>query len=201
MSDPAELVLASTSRYRAELLRRLDVPFEIGTPDFDERAEGPPFEGTPDDRYALALAAGKARSIATGHRGPWILAADQIAVLPGPPRELLHKPQEESRAVDQLMHLAGKTHVLTTGVVLLDARTGEQHAEVDRQRLTMRAFERVEAAAYVARHRPLDCVGSYRIEDAGIRLFEHIEGDDITGVMGLPLLCVCRLLRRAALIP
>jgi septum formation protein len=196
------LVLASTSSYRRELLARLDLPFELAAPDFDERAHEPRFAALDDGEYALELARGKAHSVVARYgEGAWILAADQIAVLPGPPRELLHKPGSAERAIEQLMELRGLTHVLTTAVVLLAAGTGVMHEAVDRQRLTMRAYERDEAEAYVAAHSPLDTVGSYRVEDAGVRLIARIEGDDITGVVGLPLLTVCALLRRAFLLP
>lgn len=193
-SGPA-LVLASTSRWRAELLARLELPFEQAAPRFDERGEDGRFAELGPRAFALHLARGKARSLDEGEA--WILAADQIAVLDeadGP--ALLHKPGTEARAVEQLMRLRGRTHRLITAVVLARARV--EHHEIDEQRLTMRRFERAEAEAYVARHRPVDSVGAYHVEDAGIRLFATIEGD-YTGIIGLPLLAVCRLLRAARL--
>jgi septum formation protein len=202
VAEPAPgLILASTSRWRAELLARLELPFECVAPSFDERAEDARFAELGPSAFALHLARGKARSIAAQRRDAWILAADQIAVLPGQGTqgpELLHKPGSEARAVEQLMRLRGRSHRLITAVVL--ARGEREHHEVDEQRLTMRAFPRAEAEAYVARHRPLDSVGAYHIEDAGIRLFERIEGGDFTGIIGLPLLAVCRLLRAAGLL-
>ena len=99
------------------------------------------------------------------------------------------------------MRMSGRVLELVTGVVLLDAVTGAAHEAVDRQRLTLRAFARAEAETYVARHQPLDCAGSFRIEDAGITLFERIESGDFTGIIGLPLLAVCRLLRGIGLLP
>jgi septum formation protein len=203
MTGARRLILASTSRYRAMLLARLDVPFDAAAPVFDESAYEYRFESSTDETFALELARGKALSLAPAFEGAFILAADQIAVLPGPPRRLLHKPGTQPDAIEQLMSLAGKTHALTTGVVLLDAATGERHETVDRHRLTMRAFDRAEAEAYVQRHRPLDCVGAYRIEDAGVRLFERFDaqGADFTGIIGLPMLSVCRLLRSVRLIP
>jgi septum formation protein len=75
------------------------------------------------------------------------------------------------------------------------------HEAVDRQALTLRPFGRPEAEAYVTRHLPLDCAGSFRIEDAGITLFERIDGADFTGIIGLPSCPVCRLLRGAGLLP
>lgn len=201
MSEDAgapSLILASTSRWRAELLARLELPFRCVAPRFDERAEDHRFADLGPRAFALHLARGKAASIDAA--GAWVLAADQLAIVDedgGP--VLLHKPGTEARAVEALMRLRGRTHQLVTAVVL--ARGELEHHEFDEQRLTMRAFSRAEAEAYVARHRPVDSAGAYHVEDAGIRLFERIEGDDITGIMGLPLLVVCRLLRRAGLLP
>lgn len=192
------LVLASTSRYRAELLRRLERPFSQAAPEFDERAHDALFGTIPHGEFALRLARGKAESLLRDHPSVLILAADQIGVLELDGGALqLHKPGTEEAAVEQLMRLSGRTHELVTGVVLLDARTGWSRAHVDRHRLTMRSFESDEAGRYVESHRPLDCAGGYRIEDAGIGLFERIEGEDHTGIVGLPLMAVARMLREA----
>jgi septum formation protein len=99
------------------------------------------------------------------------------------------------------MRLSGATFRLVTGVVLLDAATGEAATAVDIQTLTMRAYGEREAADYVRRYQPLDCAGSFRIEDAGIKLFTRIDGADYTGIIGLPLLAVARLLRGVGLLP
>jgi len=190
-----ELVLASTSAARRALLERLELPFVAEAPDFDEAAHADRFDAMTDAEYALMLARGKAGSLAARHPERWILAADQVAVLPGPPRRRLDKPGREDVAIEHLVALSGRTHHLTTGVVLLHPASGQRHEAVDEQRLTLRAYDRTEAEAYVRRHRPLECAGSYRIEDAGIKLFERIEGQDYTGIMGLPLIAVARLLR------
>lgn len=195
------LVLASTSRYRHELLARLEVAFIAAAPDFDERAEDPRFAELGADAFAVRLAHGKAASLAGAHPDAWILAADQLAVLPGPPAEVLHKPGSEDQAIAQLMRLSGRTFALINGVTLLDARTGAFRDAVDRQTLSMRPFAEAEAAAYIRRHRPLDCAGSFRIEDAGIKLFARIDSADFTGIIGLPLLAVARLLRAVDLLP
>ncbi len=193
------LVLASTSRYRHKLLAQLDLPFTPAAPEFDERSQDHRFAELGLDGYALHLARGKAESLRAAHPDAWILAADQIAALS--PDELLHKPGTPERAVEQLMRASGRTMHLVTGVVLLDAVTGAHQGALDRQALGLRSFGRAEAEAYVERHRPLDCAGSFRIEDAGITLFDRIEGADFTGIIGLPLLAVCRLLRAAGLLP
>lgn len=189
------LLLASTSPYRRALLARLDIPFDVASPAFDERLYDHRFDEVGEEAYAVELALGKAKSLAKSWPEHLILAADQVALLPGPPKEQLHKPGTEQRAIAQLMRLAGKIHWLVTGVVLFDSASGQAQTSVDRQELVMRSFSTDEAEAYVRAHQPVDCVGGYRIEDAGIRFFESVRGEDYTGIIGLPLLAVCRLLR------
>jgi septum formation protein len=199
------LVLASTSRYRKTLIERLELAVTTAAPDFDERAAEARLDALTPAELAGALARGKAESLRSSYPDAWILGADQVPVLrarePGARPEILHKPETEARAVDQLMRLAGRAHEMLTAVALLDARTGAITSALDRQTLIMRRYTRAEAAAYIRRHRPLDCAGSYRIEDPGIKLFASIEGGDFTGIIGLPLLSVTRLLRAAGLLP
>jgi septum formation protein len=196
-----DLVLASTSPSRAELLERLEISFEVLPPAYDEEMQVHRFGALGPEAFALHLARGKAESLRGERPDAWILAADQIGVLDaaGAPR-LLRKPRDAESAVARLMELAGRTHELVNGIVLSAPAGGPLREIVDRQRLTMRAFGRAEAADYVARHATAGCVGAYRIEDAGIKLFERIEGEDFTGIIGLPLLAVGRLLREAGLL-
>lgn len=206
MSLP-RLVLASTSKYRREILARLDVPFTVCAPAVDERAHDAAFAShTPED-FAQMLALAKADAVVDALASDaqddlWVLGADQLAILPGDRPVLLHKPGTAAAAIDQLMSLAGREHHLVTGVALVSARTRERFTGADRVTLRMRAFDRAEATAYVAAYQPLDCVGAYRIEDAGIRLFSSIAGSaDPTSIIGLPLVVVCRVLRQAGLLP
>jgi septum formation protein len=137
-----------------------------------------------------------------------VLAADQVAVLGegDPPRwRQLHKPGTHAAAVAQLLQLSGREHRLITAVVLRHAGTGVEHEAVDEVVLHMRAFDRAEAQAYVDAFAPLDCAGSYRIEDRGITLMRAIEargpcGADPTSIEGLPLLLTAQLLRRAGVL-
>ncbi len=202
MSQAPQLVLASTSRYRAELLARLDLPFATAAPTFEENLAERAAAGENPEAITLALARGKAESVRPAHPAAWILAADQIGVLAEPSGRLLvlGKAGSAEAAVEQLMRLAGRTHELVTGVLVAPPGAGEPLEAVDRQRLTMRAFSRSDAQRYVDRYQPLDCAGSYRIEDAGIALFEKLEGSDYTGIIGLPLIAVAGLLRKAGLL-
>ena len=196
------LVLASSSRYRAALLERLELPFEALAPEFDEAAAAARLADLAPADLALRLARGTAASLRPARSHAWILAADQIGVLTRAEAPvLLRKPGSIDAAVDQLLSMAGRSHELVTAVVLDAPRGGAPREAIDRQRLTMRDFDRAEARDYVNRHRPLDCAGSYRLEDAGIKLFERIESRDYTGIIGLPLLAVSRLLREAGLLP
>jgi len=202
VSQAPQLVLASTSRYRAELLARLDLPFATAAPTFEENLAERAAAGENPEAITLALARGKAESVRPAHPAAWILAADQIGVLAEPSGRLLvlGKAGSAEAAVEQLMRLAGRTHELVTGVLVAPPGAGEPLEAVDRQRLTMRAFSRSDAQRYVDRYQPLDCAGSYRIEDAGIALFEKLEGSDYTGIIGLPLIAVAGLLRKAGLL-
>ncbi len=154
--------------------------------------------------YALRLAEGKAAAVAARRPDAWILAGDQLALLPaeGPdaPLRLLHKPADADAAVAQLMSLAGRTHELVSAVVLRGP-AGELHRHVDVHRMTMREFSREEATRYVEAFAPLDSVGAYHVEDAGIRLFARIEGEDATAIEGLPLLGTLEMLRAAGQLP
>ncbi len=203
------LVLASTSRYRAELLRRLDVAFSQRDPELDEDAALSALGERNPAELALCLARAKAESAAarSGRSADeWVLASDQLGWLDaedGRPR-LLRKARDRADAVDQLMAMSGRRHHLATAVVLrpptaLLEAGAETREHLDLHRLEMRRFTRPEAEAYVRRHDPLDCAGSYRIEDAGIGLFERIEGGDFTGIIGLPLIAVARMLRETGL--
>lgn len=195
------LVLASSSRYRARLLEQLELPFEALAPACDEETLAAQQAGLAPELLALHLARSKAASLRARRPQAWILAADQLGVLEAPEGAvLLRKPQDADAAVAQLLAMAGRSHALINAVVLLAPEGARVREALDRHRLTLRPFTRAEARDYVARHRPFDCAGGYRIEDAGIKLFERIESEDFTGILGLPLLAVARLLREAGLL-
>lgn len=192
-------VLASTSSYRAAVLRSADYVFESLAPEVDERAYDDRFSELGPDGYVLLLAEAKARSVATRLTDGLVLGCDQIAVLDavgdtGP--TLLHQPGTVDRAVAQLMSMSASTHSLINALVLIDVATGEQWSALDRHRVTMAAYDETEARRYVEQFQPLDCAGGYRIEDdAG--LLASLEGEDRSGVIGLPLPTLERLLDSA----
>lgn len=188
MTSP-KLVLASTSRYRRELLSRLGVPFEAVAPTCDEEALKS--NALTPEQNALFLAREKALSVAHAHRDAYVLGSDQLVELDG---TQLGKPHTKERAVQQLMQMRGKSHQLLTALCLVGP-SGEQVTHLDRHVLTMPRHSEESLRRYVDADLPLDCAGSYKIEARGIALFERIQGDDFTAITGLPLLIVAKLLR------
>lgn len=186
-----DLVLASTSPYRRELLKRLGIPFRVQAPACDEEALKDPTL-TPRE-LAERLAEAKARSLAATLPDATIIGSDQVAALQHDNCWLiLGKPGTPERAVEQLTLLAGRTHVLITAMVVV--HRGQIHRHTDQTRLDMRALERDQLARYVAADRPLDCAGAYKLEAQGIALFDRIASDDHAAITGLPLLALGRIL-------
>lgn len=187
---PSDLILASTSRYRRALVQRLGVPFRCVAPGVDEDA----VKREVADPIALAerLAAAKAEAVAATSPQAVVIGSDQLATIDG---EVLGKPGTRDAAVAQLERLAGRTHELVTAVCVLRKTDGIVRTHTDRTRLTMRPLAREQLARYVGRDDPIDCAGSYKIESAGIALFERIETEDFTAITGLPLIALVRMLR------
>lgn len=193
------LLLASTSPYRRALLERLGIAFETAAPSFVE--EDRP-RGVVDASSALDLArrnaVGKARSLAERYPRHLILGSDQVCECDG---RILGKAGSPERALDQLKFLAGREHRLHTAVVLFDPMEDGVDLEHVTTTVRMRALSEPRLRRYVAREVPIDTAGSYYSEGLGIALFDSLEGDDPTAIIGLPLLHVCRLLERAGRFP
>ncbi len=187
---PPRIVLASTSRYRAELLRRL-------LPDFEQRAPGTdeaPLPGEEPDARAARLAVAKAVAAAEGLGNALVIGSDQVAELDG---RVLDKPGSAANAHAQLAASSGRTVHFHTALCLLDTRNGRRQVHVDRTRVHFRALDAAEIERYVEREQPLDCAGSFKCEGLGISLFERIDSEDPSALIGLPLIALARLLRAA----
>jgi len=185
-----ELILASTSRYRQELLARLRLPFRCEAPDVDETA----LPGESPAALAERLALAKARAVAARHPQAVVIGSDQVADLAG---EALGKPGSHERAAAQLARMSGQALVFQTAVaVVAPSLAAIERAEV---RVQMRSLSAAEIEAYLRADQPYDCAGSAKVESLGITLLESVESDDPTALIGLPLIRTCRLLRRAGL--
>ncbi|MFU0841839.1 MAG: 7-methyl-GTP pyrophosphatase [Burkholderia sp.] len=185
----AKLILASSSRYRRELLDRLGVPYTCESPDIDET--GIPGE-TPQDA-AMRLAEAKARKVWEAHPGSVVIGSDQVADLAG---VRLGKPHNRENAIRQLREMQGREVVFTTALCVIDAQGRAERVKsqtfIRMRRLSNRAIE-----AYVDREQPFDCAGSAKIEKLGIALMESVRSDDPTSLIGLPLMALTTLLTRA----
>lgn len=186
------IVLASTSRYRAGLLRRLLDNFEQIAPQVDEQ----PLPGEAPAARATRLAAAKAAAVSERHRDAVVIGSDQVAALGD---AILHKPGNRHNAHEQLRASSGNTVRFHTGLCVFDGRDGRLQAYTDETRVVFRTLSDVEIGRYLARERPFDCAGSFKSEGAGIALFERIESADPTALIGLPLIALARLLREAGI--
>lgn len=187
-----DLVLASTSRYRGELLSRLGLPFRTMAPQVDEA----PLPDETPRALACRLAREKAEAVAARCPGALVVGSDQVAELDGRP---LGKPGSIAAAQAQLAASSGRSVLFHTAVCLVDARGAAPVAalDCDLTRVVFRPLAPEEIARYVAAERALDCAGGFKVEGLGISLFERVENDDPTALVGLPLIRLARMLREA----
>lgn len=184
--EPARLVLASTSRYRRELLGRLGLAFETAAPGVDETAQA----GETPRELARRLAREKARAVASRFPGSAVIGSDQAADLDG---ATLGKPGSAERAFAQLRACSGREVAFHTAVCV--AAPGREIEFADRTLVQFRVLSDAEIARYLERERPFDCAGSFKSEGLGAALFEAVRNEDPTALIGLPLIALARALR------
>lgn len=182
------LILASTSRYRQELLQRLGLPFGTARPEVDET----PHAGEAPEALALRLARAKAAAVAELHPNACVIGSDQVAELDG---TALGKPGSVAGAHAQLAAMSGRSVRFLTAVCVRGPH-GEDSA-LDVTDVRFRQLDAETIARYIDAESPLDCAGSFKCEGLGIALFEAIRNDDPTALIGLPLIATARLLRQA----
>lgn len=181
------LILASTSPYRKQLLESVGMPFVAVAPKFDE--ETLKSKGTPVLELCETLAFKKAESLKSDHPEQIIIGSDQMAHIDG---EILGKAGSAEKAADQLLRLAGRTHELITSLAVLSGETTLISTVV--AKLTMRDLTADQAARIVERDQTWDCAGSYKLEKSGLTLFDKIETEDHSAIIGLPILRLCQSL-------
>lgn len=182
------LVLASTSAYRRELLKRLRIQFDIAAPDIDESPLPEESAATTAER----LAREKAAAVAGSHPKALIIGSDQVAECDG---LRLDKPGRQSEAFAQLRWVSGKEAVFHTAIALKNTRTTTMQSAVTTTRVRFRPLGAEEISRYIAAEPAFDCAGSAKSEGLGIALLDAISGDDPTALVGLPLITLCRMLR------
>jgi septum formation protein len=186
--DPRRLILASTSRYRREMLDRLGLPFECVPPGVDETAVA----GEAPTEIALRLARAKAEAVATRHPGAIVIGSDQVAEIDG---RALGKPGDRASALAQLRASSERDLVFHTAVCVWDGADNSHHAFLDETRVRMRSLTDEEIERYLDAEQPWDCAGSFKSEGLGVVLFESVQSDDPTALIGLPLIALARALR------
>jgi septum formation protein len=186
------LVLASTSPFRRELLQRLNVPFDTVSPEVDET----PQAGESPEALVMRLSEAKARAGATQYRDALIIGSDQVAVCEN---DILGKPGSHENAQKQLARLAGHRVSFLTGLCLFDSRT--QHSRVDLipYHVTFRPLTAEQIERYLKAEQPYNCAGSFRSEGLGISLFESMDGEDPSALVGLPLIRLVSWLNEAGI--
>lgn len=190
MTQFPPLVLGSTSRYRKDLLQRLQIPFETAAPDVDET----PASGEAPRDLAMRLALEKARDVAKRFPHAIVIGSDQVADLGGLP---LGKPLTHERALLQLQQMSGKVVIFQTAVAVVRPSTGFERCDLAQVKVQFRPLSNDEIERYLQAEQPYDCAGSAKSEGLGIALLDRIENDDPTALIGLPLIRTCALLRAA----
>ena len=186
------LILASTSRYRRELLERLRLPFQVLAPGVDET----PLPGEAPAALARRLALAKAQAVARLHPQAVVIGSDQVADLDG---HSLGKPGTHDKAVAQLRRMRGHSVVFQTAVAVVCQAQGYADERLAEVRVRFRDLSDAEIENYLRAEQPYDCAGSAKSEGLGIALLQAIDSDDPTALIGLPLIRTCELLRAAGI--
>lgn len=189
---PPQLVLASSSPYRRELLERLRLRFDVLAPHIDEA----PLPGEAPHELAMRLAQAKAMTVAQLRPGTLVIGSDQVALCAG---RILGKPGDFENAVAQLRHMSGRDVTFHTALAVTDGLRVERENVITQCRL--RTLDDAAIRRYLWAEEPFDTAGSAKAESLGIALMEHIRSDDPTALIGLPLIALTRVLTRFDLDP
>lgn len=187
-----EIVLASSSAYRKSLIARLGLDCTSVAPEIEES----PLTGEAPVATATRLAQAKARKIASARPSALVIGSDQVALLED---RILGKPGSHEAAFRQLRAMSGKTAVFHTAVCLYDAAGDEMQCASVPTTVRMRELSDDAIERYLQQDRPYDCAGSAKIEALGIALVEKVESDDPTALIGLPLITLVTMLKRAGI--
>jgi septum formation protein len=193
-SHMTELILASTSPYRQEQLKDFGLQFRSVAPLVDEDAlkAALPKKSRTGKKICVYLAQEKARSVAALHPSACVLGADQLVELNG---HILGKPKTREGALAMLTKMQGRTHNLITSLVLITPKKTLRETVV--VKIKMRRLSRNEILEYIYRDNPLDCAGSYKFEKSGLSLIEKMNVSDPSALIGLPLISLVRLFKKA----
>ncbi|MGO3738470.1 Maf family protein [Marinomonas foliarum] len=195
-----KIILGSSSPYRKELLQRLNLHFECHSPNIDESRLAQESAQNLVQRLTLskAKAVHEERLALDSTENALIITSDQIAVLNS---TVLGKPHTEANAIKQLTSFSGQKVSFLTGLCLFDQENKTYQYELNEFHVYFRHLTHQEISRYVAIEQPLDCAGSFKCEGLGVCLFEKMEGNDPTSLIGLPLIMLSSFLRKAGVNP
>ncbi len=182
-----KLVLGSSSSYRYELLLRLQIPFEVSSPDIDETS----LSGELPEATACRLAENKARAVAAVYPNALIIGADQVASLSG---SQIGKPFNHENATKQLYFMRGKEVIFHTALSLFNSHSGRMQSRLISSLVKFRELSDRQVSNYLAKEQPYHCTGSAKYEGLGIALIERMESDDPNALIGLPLIALVEML-------
>jgi len=182
-----QLILGSSSPFRAEILAKLGLPFIKVSPDIDESS----LAGEQPHQLVQRLSEQKAYKIAESHPNALIIGSDQVAVLAG---EVLGKPGNHNNAMKQLTAASGKTVNFLTGLALLNSQTGHIQSVVESFEVEFKTLSASQIDFYLRQEQPYQCAGSFKSEGFGISLFSKLRGNDPNSLIGLPLIRLISLL-------
>jgi len=183
------IVLASGSAYRAEVLRKLRVDFQVCSSHIDET----PLPGESAENLVQRLSLSKAQAISTRYPNHLIIGSDQLAVCGG---QFLNKPGDKPRAIQQLKTQAGRAVKFYTGICVLNSASRHYLDDIDICTTHFKALSDSQIERYLDLEQPYDCAGSFKSEGLGIALFSKITGDDPNALIGLPLIKLIDLLKQ-----
>ncbi|OEE77099.1 Maf family protein [Vibrio genomosp. F6] len=181
-----QLVLASTSPFRQQLLSKLAMPFITAQPDCDET---PLARESPQD-LVMRLSEEKAKSCSVTEPS-LIIGSDQVCVINN---TIVGKPHNRENAIAQLEAQSGKSITFYTGISLWNTETGRCITKLDTFTVHFRQLSRSMIEAYVDAEQPYYCAGSFKSEGLGIALFKQLEGKDPNALIGLPLITLIDML-------
>jgi septum formation protein len=187
-----KIILASTSKYRAQLVAKLGLPFEAVKPLADEEIIKSLLiaENASPIEIAETLSKQKGSSIQSLYPNDVIICGDQLVNFHG---KILGKPGSKENAIEQLLSLNNQTHELVTSTTII--ADGKLHHNNNITKMKMKNLTEAEIRAYVELDNPVDCAGSIKIESYGITLFEKIESSDFSAIQGLPLIWISNTLK------
>lgn len=190
----SQLVLASTSPFRQQILRKLHLPFTIAAPDIDES----PLPGESAQQLVARLSLEKAKAVASNHTDALIIGSDQVAVNG---EQILGKPGDYTQALQQLTAASGRCVTFYTGLCLYNSKTQQHQLEVSPFHVHFRLLTTLQIEHYLEVEQPFNCAGSFKSEGYGITLFSRLEGDDPNSLIGLPLIRLTTMLENEGMAP